>query len=397
MLKLAIITTHPIQYYAPIFRLLHERAHIAIRVYYTAGEQAERYDAGFDQTLSWDIPLLEGYPYQWVRNTSARPGSHHPGGIVNPDLIDCLTGEKPDALLIFGWNYHSHLRLMRHFKGLLPVYFRGDSTLLTETGAIRNILRTLYLRWVYHHIDHAFYVGTNNRAYFKKCGLKDRQLSFAPHAVDNNRFGTARIAEAAAFRDSLGIPEKAIMILYAGKLEPVKNVSLLIGAFARLEHPGVYLVLAGNGPEEKALKKHAKKTTVNNRIRFHDFVNQSGMPVVYQAADLFCLPSFSETWGLSVNEAMSCQKAVLVSDQVGCAIDLVKNKHNGAIFKSNDQSDLLCQLRKLTYSREMLLRYGQNSGLIIQNWNFTAIVNAVETQMLSQKLPAKPNQFRNHE
>jgi len=68
MKKLAIITTHPIQYYAPIFKLLSERKKIEICVFYTWGKDAlkDKFDVGFGKKIEWDIPLLEGYNYNFL-------------------------------------------------------------------------------------------------------------------------------------------------------------------------------------------------------------------------------------------------------------------------------------------------------------------------------------------
>ena len=116
-----------------------------------------------------------------------------------------------------------------------------------------------------------------------------------------------------------------------------------------------------------------------------DFRNQSFMPVIYQSADLFCLPSkFGETWGLAINEAMACGKAILASNKVGCAIDLVKPGVNGAIFISDDQQSLLKELDRLTESKEQLNKYGAASKEIIKDWNFTNIAVAIEHQLLNE-------------
>ncbi|MEO6852236.1 MAG: glycosyltransferase family 1 protein, partial [Mucilaginibacter sp.] len=105
MRKLAIITTHPIQYYAPVFKLLHQRQRISIKVFYTEGQSGRSYDYGFGKTINWDIPLLDGYPFEWVQNTSVEPGSHHYKGIINPELTKQVQAWKPDAILFFGWAY----------------------------------------------------------------------------------------------------------------------------------------------------------------------------------------------------------------------------------------------------------------------------------------------------
>ncbi len=385
MKKLAIITTHPIQYYAPVFKLLHQRQQMAIKVFYTWGENAvKKYDPGFNKEIEWDIPLLDGYPYEWVVNTSKNVGSHYFNGIMNPRLIDQINEWQPDALLVYGWGYRSHLKVLRHFKNKIPVFFRGDSTLLDYMPRSKSILRTALLKWVYRNVDHAFYVGLNNKAYFKKYGLKDEQLTFAPHAIDNDRFAGLRKTESDALRYKAGIPADAILVLFAGKLEEKKAPSLLLDAFLQLKQVNLHLLFVGNGQLEQQLKETAAG---NANIHFMDFFNQSLMPVVYQACDLFCLPAKGpgETWGLAVNEAMACGKAILVSDKVGCAADLVSDNSNGYVFKAGDITDLILKLKKLTENKETLLRYGEQSLIVIRDWNFVNIAKAIEGRLLNEK------------
>ena len=381
MKKLAIVTTHPIQYYAPMFKLLTMRGNIDIRVFYTWGEKAlDKYDPGFDKKIEWDIPLLEGYPYEWVENTSAKPGSHHFRGIINPHLINQIRKWQPDAVLFYGWAYHSHLKAMRYFKNKVAVLFWGDSTLLDEQMGARNLLKSVFLKWVYKHIDHAFYVGSNNKHYFKRYGLKENQLSFAPHATDNERFADNKSAEAILIRKKLGIRNDEILILFAGKLEGKKSPELLLNAFLALNKPGMHLLFVGNGGLENNLKIMAADKP---SVHFMDFHNQSAMPAIYQACDLFCLPSKGpgETWGLAVNEAMACGKAILVSDKVGCAIDLVNEGYNGMVFKNENVDDLREKLKELTLSKELLKLYGNNSKKLITNWNFSKIEEAIENKL----------------
>jgi glycosyltransferase involved in cell wall biosynthesis len=385
MKKLAIISTHPIQYYAPVFRLLSQRQKIEIKVFYTLGIQnTSKYDPGFGKTVSWDIPLLDGYPYEWANNVAANPGSNHFSGIVTPTLTCQVNDWQPDAILVYGWAYQSHLKVIRYFKNKIPVYFRGDSTLLNEPAGINKIAKTIFLRWVYKHIDHAFYVGKNNKAYFLKYGLAEKQLSLAPHAIDNYRFKTDRFVEALELRSLLKIKEEDTLILFAGKFEPVKNVELLLSAFISLNKQNAHLLLVGNGVDEDQLKSLTGNSASAGNIHFLDFKNQSYMPVLYQAADLFCLPSKSETWGLSVNEAMACGKAILASDTVGCAVDLVKNAQNGAIFKAGDVNDLAEKLQQLINDKFQLVKYGEQSRIIIKDWSFTNIALAIEKKVLNE-------------
>src|SRR5262245_4022749 len=131
-LKLAIVSTHAIQYNAPVFRQLAQSTLIEPKVFYTWSQTADGgfFDTEFGAKVQWDVPLLDGYEYEFVPNLASRPGPHGFFGFDNPTLVDAITRWSPDALLVYGWNNRTHLRTLRHFKGRLPVLFRGDSTLL---------------------------------------------------------------------------------------------------------------------------------------------------------------------------------------------------------------------------------------------------------------------------
>ncbi|QEM11429.1 glycosyltransferase family 4 protein [Mucilaginibacter rubeus] len=367
-MRLAIITTHPIQYYAPVFKLLSQS--IEVMVFYTWGEEAQqKFDPGFGKTIAWDIPLLDGYPYQWVKNTAPNPGSHHFKGIVNPDLINQVKNWQPDAILIYGWAYNSHLKVIRHFKNKIPLYFRGDSTLLDGQKGIKNLLRSLVLRWVYSHVNYVFYVGTNNKAYFQKYGLKSDQLFFAPHAIDNNRFEVDRSQEATNIRSGLGIKPDDRVILFAGKLEEKKSPQMLLDAFLSMGIPNAHLLFVGNGPLENSLKASAADS---EKVHFLPFQNQSVMPAIYQSCNIFCLPSKgpNETWGLAVNEAMAAGRPVLVSDKCGCAIDLVDSGINGEMFEAGSRSSLIQKLSLLLENKTGLSTLGNNAKTKVASWSF---------------------------
>ncbi|HEY9177363.1 MAG TPA: glycosyltransferase, partial [Flavipsychrobacter sp.] len=261
-MKLAIVTTHPIQYNAPWFKLLAAEPGIDVKVFYT-WEQSntnEKFDPGFGKVVSWDIPLLNGYNYTFVKNTSANPGSHHFKGIVNPTLNAEIEAWGADAVLIFGWPFKSHLACMKHFKGKIPVLFRGDSTLLDEKGGAKQVLRRLFLKYVYSFVDYAFYVGTNNKQYFLAHGLKEKQLVFVPHAVENNRFVEKKeeyINEAAKWRKELGIRSGDFVVLFAGKFNHKKNPFFLLHLADKLPGDNFKFVLVGNGELEQDLKSAA--------------------------------------------------------------------------------------------------------------------------------------------
>nr|WP_294872732.1 glycosyltransferase family 4 protein [uncultured Pedobacter sp.] len=370
-MKLAIICTHPIQYYAPVFKLLAQN--IELKVFYTAGKHSSP-DKGFNQMVDWDIPLLDGYHFEFLHNTARQKGSHHFMGIKNPDAIDHISNFEPDYLLVYGWAYFSHFKILKHFKRKIPILFRGDSTLLNKHSIFKRLTKGIVLRYVYRHIDKALYVGINNKAYFKKYGLKEEQLIFAPHAIDNERFSEKTDHD---IRVLLCIRDHEILILFAGKFDPIKNPELLLNAFKDLDLLNVHLLFVGNGILETKLKSAA---TGFRNIHLMPFQNQSTMPAVYQACDLFCLPSKSDSWGLAINEAMVAGKAVIVSDKVGAAVDLI-HPANGKIFQSGNIADLKEKLLKLVTDRDRLRSMGEFSKEIISPWNFNNqvknILNAI--------------------
>lgn len=373
MKKLAIISTHPVQYNAPLFKLLSGSDQLNVRVFYTWSQaQSEaKFDPGFGKVINWDIPLLEGYDYCFVENVSSRPGSDHSMGIVNPTLNKEVEEWEPHAILVYGWNFESHLRLLRYFKGKVPVFFRGDSTLLDETIGFRRLLRRRFLRGVYKNIDYAFYVGTNNYKYYQALGLREDQLLFAPHSVNDTRFTDPNNEyrnAAADMRQSMNIADDEVVFLFAGKLEPKKDPQLLLQAFMKLRNNRDHLLLVGNGMLESNLRSMAEG---NRNVHFMDFCNQSQMPVIYRVGDVLVLPSKgpAETWGLCINEAMICERAIIASDKVGCAIDLVKSSVNGFVFQSGNKEDLSSKLGFFSGNRGLCEGYGKQSATLIQSWS----------------------------
>jgi glycosyltransferase involved in cell wall biosynthesis len=382
MKRLALVTTHPIQYNAPLFKLLGQRQKVQIKVFYTWGQsvQSAKYDPGFGKKIEWDIPLLDGYEHSFVKNISQNPGSSHFKGIINPTLIKEIEEWKADVVLVYGWAFQSHLKCIRYFHKKIPVLFRGDSTLLDEQKGIKKILRRLFLKWVYRHIDYALYVGTNNKKYFLANGIKNKQLIYVPHAIDNNRYAASDAqyeSEAALWRIEMGIDASDLVILFAGKFEDKKQPAVLLELAKKIPDKRLKFILVGNGILENELKTAAQN---DSRIFFIDFQNQQRMPVVYRLGNVFILPSKGpgETWGLAINEAMACNRPVIISDKVGCSDDLVKNNINGVIFDTGSLDSVIVFIKQLLINPALLKIMGMDSKRIIQDFSFQQVVVAIE-------------------
>ncbi len=368
--RLAIIHTHPIQYNVPWFIKLQEL--FDVKVFYTWRQTHQGYwDKKFRRFIKWDVPLTHGYKHEFIKNFSPLPASNTLVGTFNPFIVKRIKLFDPDIILIYGWKNLSHLRAMLYFHGKTPVLFRGDSTMLDNGNAPKDHFRSYFLKWVYRHVDYALYVGEENKKYFLAHGIKQNQLIFVPHAVNNEHFedkddmykDTAR-----EWRKELGLKESNLTFLYAGKFEPKKNLQTLIRAFMNDNIITHRLILVGNGPEEEKLRDLAR---TDKRIIFLPFQNQSQMPIIYRLGHVFILPSaWGETWGLSVNEAMACGRMIIASNKVGCAADLVHPQENGYIFNYQDTAELTKILAKITI--QSASQMGQKSLNIIQKWTYNA-------------------------
>src|SRR5450432_1749011 len=360
--KLAIVTTHPVQYHVPWLSKLAEED-FAIKVFYTWEQSStgNMYDEGFGKKIKWDIPLLQGYEYEFVKNSSLIPGLNNFFGIINPGLIASIESWGADSLMVIGWNYQSHLKCLLHFHKKIPVLFRGDSILLYEKTGLKKIARKIFLNWVYSHIDYALYVGTHNKAYYLKYGIKSEQLIYSPHAIDVDRFAGPEdnyTRYAQDWKKKLGIPEHHLIVLFAGKMTHNKNVGFVIRLAEDCSSLPVSFILAGDGKLKNRLQH---QTSGNSRIFYLDFQNQSIMPALYRVGDIFILPSRTETWGMGVNEAMASGRPVMVSDKVGCAIDLVKDSRTGIVFSLEDTKKCVQFLNELCKSRYKVIEMGAHS------------------------------------
>lgn len=349
--RLAVVLSHPTQYYSPWFRWLQARCpDVQPRVFYLweFGVVPTR-DPQFGRTFAWDVDLRSGYDHEFVPNTATEPGTHHFHGLRNPDLAARLAAWRPEALLLFGYKWESHLRAILWARRTgCPLLFRGDSHFLGRGPP--GWPRRWPLAFLYRQFAAFLCVGRANRAYFSALGVPEHRLFHAPHAVDATRFDPADPAlldQAAALRQDLGLAPATRVVLFAGKLIPAKQPRELLAAYLAVRPPDSALVIVGDGPERPALEA-AARTAPPGSVHLLPFANQSEMPARYLLADVFALPSrgLYETWGLAVNEAMHLGTPPLVSDRVGCQQDLVEEGVTGWVFPAEDSGGLAAALAR---------------------------------------------------
>jgi glycosyltransferase involved in cell wall biosynthesis len=373
--RVAVVVSHAIQYTSPWFAHLAASGEIDLRVFYLWDfGVTPRYDRQFDQTFQWDIPLLDGYDYEYVPNRSKDPGTHHIRGLDNPDLVERLMSWSPDAIILFGYAFLSHIRVMlsRRLRGV-PMLLRGDSHDLSRPSGLRSSATRIIRRLLFKRFAAFLAVGAANTRYYRNSGVPESKIHFVPHCVDNNRFRQYDSTAVIRWKRDLGIPDGAAVIMYAGKFEPDKRIADLIAAFFEVTRPDTkpdpVLVLVGAGSLEVELRKMASNRAGRD-IFFAPFQNQSRMPLVYAAADLFVLPSGNETWGLAVNEAMNLGRPVVVSSNVGCGPDLVIPDVTGWVFEAGNVKALAETMRRALADRKRLCDMGTAAREHINDYSY---------------------------
>jgi len=385
VINLAIIASHPIQYYAPLFRCIAQDISLNIKVFYLWDfGVTNQVDQGFKQSLKWDIPLLEEYNFEFVPNVSKDRGTHHLFGLQNPCLTQQVLAFKPDAIfLTVSYNYASTYRFLWQLQNInIPIIFRGDSHRILAENNLKSQIKRLVIAKIFQNFDACLYVGKANYEYFRYHSVVASKLFFAPHAIDSARFfGSSEIFEQAIlWKQELGIPLENKVILFAGKFENNKRPLDLIEAFMDIGSDSMSLLMVGSGNMEVEMRDLVRQNDhYAARIFFAPFQNQSLMPRTYAVADIFVLPSCGgETWGLAINEAMSMGCPVIVSNHVGCAEDLVKPLQNGLIFEAGNVAALTASLREAMSDRDRLKQWGEESKKIVADYSYDRIIDGLK-------------------
>jgi glycosyltransferase involved in cell wall biosynthesis len=393
-LRLAYLATHPIQYQAPLLRLVAAEPGIEFKAFFRSPMGLKQYvDPGFGRAITWDVPLLEGYAHEFLpalgdplRVTPfLRPFSY--------GLSRRLAEGRFDVLWVHGYArvFHQAAMLAAKTRGL-KILLRDEPTAISKPrGAVKRVLRRAAFAGLARLVDGVLSIGRLNRQYWIDQGFSPAQVYSMPYAVDNARFRAG--AEAAAmkraqFLAGLGLPVDRPRIVFSGKLTPIKAPEVLLEAFARLDGPKASLVLVGDGPLRGPLEARARALGVAERVCFAGFRNQLELPAFYDAADVFVLPSRQEPWGLVVNEAMNAGRAVIVSNKVGSGADLVRPGENGAVVPAGDAAALAAALADVLASPERSAAMGRSSLEIIERWSFREDIAGLRQALAGIGFPA---------
>lgn len=347
-MRIGYVVSHPIQYLTPIFRSLAQQCDLTVLFAHrqTAEQQAR---AGFGVAFEWDIDLLSGYHHEFLTNTARHPSSDTFWGCNTPELSDRIARAGFDAVIVPGWALWTYWQAaIACRRAGVPILVRGDSQIPAQRAGLPRLAKGIVFAGLLKGFDGCLYVGRRNWEYYRHYHVPESRLFFSPHCVDNDAFRTG--AEQARQRGILNGAERGAprRILFAGKLTGRKNPMDVLQAAALLKEDGlaIEVAFAGSGELANFLAEYASSAGL--AVHFHGFVNQTGLPAIYAAADVIVLPSNgTETWGLVINEAMACGVPAIVSDAVGCGPDLIDPGATGAVFHLGDVAGLARAIREV--------------------------------------------------
>jgi glycosyltransferase involved in cell wall biosynthesis len=378
--RLAAITSHPVQYQAPLFRLLARHPRVDLTVCYGArwGLDAAL-DQGFGLRVGWDVPLVDGYDVRFLRNLGRGRGFFR---VVNPGIVAELVRGRYDAVFIH--SYAHATAMLAYVAGRLsrtPILLRTESELVRPRSAARRGVKRAVLGPLLRGAAGVLAIGSRNQAFYAHHGVPAERVFWTPYCVDNGffaAFAAGRAHHEVAVREELGLDHRQPIVLFAGKLVERKRPGDLLEALRRspTRLDGAAVVFVGDGALRARLERQVADSRLGG-VRFAGFQNQSAIGRYYAAADVVAVPSAFETWGLVVNEAMACGAPVVASDGVVAAADLVVDGENGATYPAGDVDALVRRLHQVLDRPDRGRAMGRHAREHVAEWSLTACVSGI--------------------
>ena len=341
--SIAIFTTHPIQYQAPLFKYLSQKKNIDLNIFFASdqGINKNKVDTGFTKKFAWNVNLLNGYKYKFIGDDEVKVNSFF---LRSKKIKKIISSSNFQVIIIFGWNNIFFLQVILwslfYRKSLI---LRSESSILEKNILIKKILKKFILFFFFKIFKKILYIGKNNLDFYLKYGVPRSKLIYTPYCVDNDFFSKKNTRIVNKLKKKYNCKDK-IIYLFSGKFIQRKNPLAILRVINKInlliKKNNNFFIFIGDGSEKEKCLEYSKKNNINN-VFFLGFVNQKQIVNYYHLADFLIVPSKFETWGLVVNEAMAASTGCIVTSSVGCAKDLVKEGYNGFIYKTEDIEELV--------------------------------------------------------
>jgi glycosyltransferase involved in cell wall biosynthesis len=372
-IRIAIVVSHPIQHFAPLHRRLAALPGVEVKVFFCLNWGAtSHFDHDFGIDLKWDIPLLDGYNWEFLPcdRKVEKPGF---GKVDNPSIADALESFRPDVVQVFGYAYRTMWRAVYwcRRKGI-PVLLHSDSNASARTPFWKRLIKAAVVGMFYRHVDGAFFVGDNNFKYHLRYGLPEDRLFQGVLPIDRNRLtmsaGDQTIARG-LIREEYGIPGDAFLAIFSGKLSVRKSPMHLLSAVERCLERGanIWAVFVGDGVERIRMEEVVNAHHIRNVV-IAGFVNQSSIGKYYAASDVLVVTSAFDPHPLVLPEAGCFGLPAIVSDRLGCIgkSDTARVGESALVYPYSDIDALTNCMLKL-YADKALYRSMSASALEIAN------------------------------
>lgn len=384
-IDLLVVASHPVQYTSQIFRDLYNEIGFKTQVLYLTIPDSKSQSLGFKKEFTWDIPLLDGYEFICAKKSPGKGLAYGFTGVrvANPldELKNTYRPYKPDVVLLTGWHFWGMVQI---FLGLaitqVPIILRMDSNGVKQ----RNFVHQKIYEIFFSYIKVCLVVGKENETFCLSSGLRKNQLIRCPHIIDNEFFASRSSVsgpERDKFRSTWNIDLTSFCFIFAGKLQAKKRPLDILNAFRDSYTAlggGVHLLVVGSGELETECRDFANQNSIP--VTFTGFLNQTEIPKAYSVSDCIVLPSnYDETWGLVINEAMACGLPAIVSDQVGCMPDLIKEGTTGFSYKCGDIAHLRELLIYMSKNRELAKVMGKAAKeMIFSEYSLNDVTRGIE-------------------
>jgi glycosyltransferase involved in cell wall biosynthesis len=391
--RLAILVSHPIQYFSPLYRRLAKEPTIDLTVYYChEPKDQSAFDPGFGRIVNWDVPLLDGHRYVILPNLRKKISLSEFTGLINPSIVPELVRHRYDAIWLHGYNYVTHLSalLTARLTGT-PIFYRSESTLtydrvIRRSWMIRR-LKPLFLRRLFRGVSAFLATGTMNADFYRHYGVDKNRIFLVPYTVDNDFF-IERVAQLRASRDenraAMGISPDTVAFLFPAKLIPIKRPLQALEAYRLVRHSKKALLIAGDGELRGEMENRVAREDIPG-VHFLGFVNQSELPRIYAISDVLLRfdGATKGDWGLTVNEAMASGLAIIASNQIASVVDLVRAGENGFIANYDDQQAFTQAMERIAESVHTCKKMGHRSIELIRGWSYEQCVEGVLAALAS--------------
>ncbi|SRR6266496_1677974 len=191
--------------------------------------------------------------------------------------------------------------------------------------------------------------------------------------IDLSRFAPGKVS--GDFYKRFGIPADKPIVLYVGRLDAEKHVSVLINAAQEIvQHHDVHFVIVGKGTDMENLQQLVERLSLQDQVTFTGRVDDEDLPLFQRIGTVFAMPSPVELQCLAMLESMASGTPV-VAVNVGALYELCQNERNGYLYELDDSHQLAQQLLKILTDKQLRERMAQESLAIARRHELSQTID----------------------